>query len=85
MRTLGIPGEEHPDVVNALEFIERYKTGGNLRVGRNVVVIGAGNTAIDAARAAVAWARKKSISSIAAEKKTCRRSNSNTNTPNVKA
>jgi dihydropyrimidine dehydrogenase (NAD+) subunit PreT len=53
MRTLGIPGERHPDVVNALEFIERYKTGGNLRVGRNVVVVGAGNTAIDAARAAV--------------------------------
>jgi glutamate synthase (NADPH/NADH) small chain len=53
MRTLGIPGEQHPDVVNALEFIERYKTGGNLRVGRDVVVVGAGNTAIDAARAAV--------------------------------
>jgi glutamate synthase (NADPH/NADH) small chain len=53
MRALGIPGEQHPDVVNALEFIERYKTGGNLRVGRNVVVVGAGNTAIDAARAAV--------------------------------
>ena len=53
MRTLEIPGEQHPDVVNALEFIERYKTGGNLRVGRNVVVVGAGNTAIDAARASV--------------------------------
>jgi dihydropyrimidine dehydrogenase (NAD+) subunit PreT len=53
MRRLGIAGEQHPDVVNALEFIERYKTGGNLRVGRRVVVVGAGNTAIDAARASI--------------------------------
>jgi dihydropyrimidine dehydrogenase (NAD+) subunit PreT len=52
MHKLGIPGEEHPAVINALEFIERYKTGGDLKVGRRVVVIGAGNTAIDAARAA---------------------------------
>lgn len=52
MHKLGVPGEEHPAVINALEFIERYKTGSNLTVGRRVVVIGAGNTAIDAARAA---------------------------------
>jgi len=49
---LRIPGADHPDVVDALEFIARYKTSGNLKVGRNVVVIGAGNTAIDAANAA---------------------------------
>jgi len=36
-----------------LKFIEGYKTGGKLTVGRSVVVVGAGNTAIDAARAAV--------------------------------
>ena len=53
MHKLNIPGEDHAGVVNALEFIERYKTRGNLKVGRNVVVVGAGNTAIDAARAAV--------------------------------
>lgn len=52
MRGLGIPGAEHPAVIDALEFIARYKTAGNLEVGRNVVVIGAGNTAIDAANAA---------------------------------
>jgi dihydropyrimidine dehydrogenase (NAD+) subunit PreT len=49
---LGISGEDHPSVTNALDFIERYKTAGNLAVGSRVVVIGAGNTAIDAARAA---------------------------------
>jgi len=52
MHKLGVPGEDHPAVINALDFIERYKTGSNLTVGRRVVVIGAGNTAIDAARAA---------------------------------
>ncbi len=53
MRTLDIPGGNHPGVVDALKFIEGYKTGGKLAVGRRVVVVGAGNTAIDAARAAV--------------------------------
>jgi len=52
MHKLGIPGEDHPAVINALDFIERYKTGASLPPGRHVVVIGAGNTAIDAARAA---------------------------------
>ena len=52
MHKLGIPGEDHPAVINALDFIARYKTAADLAVGRHVVVIGAGNTAIDAARAA---------------------------------
>jgi dihydropyrimidine dehydrogenase (NAD+) subunit PreT len=52
MNDLRIPGADHPDVVDALEFIARYKTAGNLQVGNNVVVVGAGNTAIDAANAA---------------------------------
>jgi glutamate synthase (NADPH/NADH) small chain len=52
MHQLQIPGANHPDVVDALEFIARYKTAGNLRVGNHVVVVGAGNTAIDAANAA---------------------------------
>jgi len=52
MHKLGIPNEDHPAVINALDFIARYKTGHILNLGRHVVVIGAGNTAIDAARAA---------------------------------
>jgi len=39
-------------IVDALQFIAAYKTGTPLSVGRRVVVIGAGNTAIDAACAA---------------------------------
>jgi dihydropyrimidine dehydrogenase (NAD+) subunit PreT len=53
MNELRIPGAEHNEnVVDALEFIARYKTAGDLKVGNNVVVVGAGNTAIDAANAA---------------------------------
>lgn len=53
MHTLDIPGANLPGVEDALKFIERYKTGDKLAVGRRVVVVGAGNTAIDAARASV--------------------------------
>jgi len=52
MERLGIPGEDAQGVVDALRFIERYKTLPDFRVGRRVIVIGGGNTAIDAANAA---------------------------------
>jgi len=48
---LGIPGETLPGVMDALHFIADYKTTGTTRVGRRVVVVGGGNTAIDAATA----------------------------------
>lgn len=45
---LGIPGEEA--IVDGLEFIEGSKTAPEkLHIGRSVIVIGAGNTAIDCA------------------------------------
>ena len=53
MDRLGIPGDHLPGVIDALRFIERYKTLPDFQVGRSVIVIGAGNTAIDAANAAV--------------------------------
>jgi dihydropyrimidine dehydrogenase (NAD+) subunit PreT len=52
MNQLGIPGESLPGVVDALRFIERYKTAPDFRVSGKIVVIGGGNTAIDAANAA---------------------------------
>lgn len=49
-RRLGIPGEEKPQVVGAAEFIYRLRAQAQrIAIGRRVVVIGAGNTAIDAA------------------------------------
>ena len=39
--------------VNALEFLEKFnQSGGKVALGKNVVVIGGGNTAMDTARAA---------------------------------
>jgi glutamate synthase (NADPH/NADH) small chain len=47
---LGIPGEELPEVVDALKFIEEIHTKPlhQVAVGERVAVIGGGNTAIDA-------------------------------------
>lgn len=50
---LRIPGEALSHVVDALRFIAAYKTAEPISVGRKVAVIGGGNTAIDAANAAV--------------------------------
>ena len=50
---LEIPGEKLPGVIDALRFIAEYKTNRGARVGRRVVVVGGGNTAIDAATAAL--------------------------------
>jgi glutamate synthase (NADPH/NADH) small chain len=52
MERLDIPGEGAAGVIDALRFIERYKTSRDFPVGRRVIVIGGGNTAIDAANAA---------------------------------
>lgn len=49
--SLGIPGEEA--IVDGLEFIEASKTSSAadapMHIGRNVIIIGAGNTAVDCA------------------------------------
>ena len=46
--SLDIEGEEA--ILDGLEFIEASKTGqGTMKIGRNVLVIGAGNTAVDCA------------------------------------
>jgi glutamate synthase (NADPH/NADH) small chain len=52
MQRLGIPGEDMDGVMNALELISAYKTGNLRGLHGTVVVVGAGNTAIDAANAA---------------------------------
>ena len=46
---LEIPGEELSGVEDALDVIERAKFGRPIALGQRVAVIGAGNTAIDAA------------------------------------
>ena len=48
--SLGIAGEDLDGVIDALAFIEQVKTRDwkNIKIGKSVAVIGAGNTAIDA-------------------------------------
>ena len=50
---LGIAGEQLAGVTNALDLIAGYKSGVMTTVPARVVVVGAGNTAIDAAIASV--------------------------------
>jgi dihydropyrimidine dehydrogenase (NAD+) subunit PreT len=52
MQRLDIPGEDARGVMDALHFIERYKTVPDFPVGSIVAVLGGGNTALDAANAA---------------------------------
>ena len=53
IQRLGIPGEDKTGLTDALELIAGYKSGSIMQARRRVVVVGAGNTAIDAAIAAV--------------------------------
>ncbi|MFW6151162.1 MAG: FAD-dependent oxidoreductase, partial [Chloroflexota bacterium] len=48
----GIPGEDGDGVVNALDFLKAVNDGTQASVGSRVAVVGGGNAAVDAARAA---------------------------------
>lgn len=56
---LYIPGENLEGVVSGVDFLRRVNLGISREVGRNVAVIGGGNTAIDAARTALRCGAKK--------------------------
>jgi dihydropyrimidine dehydrogenase (NAD+) subunit PreT len=58
---LGIPGEDLPGVIDAVRFIAAYKTEARYDVGARTVVVGGGNTAIDAAIAARILGAEESI------------------------
>ncbi len=51
-RPLGVPGEEGPSVWTGTDYLNRVNCGEAVDLGQRVVVIGGGNTAVDAARAA---------------------------------
>ena len=50
---LDISGHEAEGVTEAINFLRQYNTRGSVPVGKNVIVIGGGNAAIDAARTAI--------------------------------
>jgi len=49
---MGIPGEEAEGVLHSLEYLREINLGQTVPVGKRVCVVGGGNSAIDAARAA---------------------------------
>ncbi len=49
-RNMGIPGEDGPGIWTGTEFLNHANSGKKVELGTNVVVIGGGDTAIDAAR-----------------------------------
>lgn len=50
---MGIPGEHTAGVVMAGEFLREYNIRGSVSVGGDVIVVGGGNAAVDAARTAL--------------------------------
>jgi len=55
-RTLRVPGEEMPGVMQAVDFLRRVNSDQPTEIGKRVVVVGGGNAAMDAARTAVRMA-----------------------------
>ena len=50
---LGIPDEDIPGAITALDLLRRVNSGTKVSLGKRVVVVGGGNAAIDAARVAL--------------------------------
>ncbi len=51
--SLGLPGEDADGVMQGVDYLRRLNLGQTVPEGKNVVVIGGGNVAIDVARSAV--------------------------------
>jgi NADPH-dependent glutamate synthase beta subunit-like oxidoreductase len=49
-KNLGLPGEDSPNVYTGTEFLNMVNSGRKIDVGKKVLVVGGGDTAIDAAR-----------------------------------
>jgi NADPH-dependent glutamate synthase beta subunit-like oxidoreductase len=50
---MGVAGEDHPKVMECIDFLRDVNFGKKVKLGDRVAVIGGGNAAIDAARAAL--------------------------------
>ncbi|MCL5021060.1 MAG: NAD(P)-binding protein, partial [Bacteroidetes bacterium] len=60
-RKIEVPGEELKGVFTGVDFLRELNIGEIPKIGRNVLVIGGGNTAIDAARSALRLGKKVTV------------------------
>jgi 2-oxoacid:acceptor oxidoreductase delta subunit (pyruvate/2-ketoisovalerate family) len=60
-RALGVPGEELPGVRPGLAFLRDVNGGQRPDLGKHVIVVGGGNTAMDCARAAMRLGAKVTV------------------------
>jgi len=58
---LGIPGEHLQGVLPGIKFLEEVLTGKKPVIGKKIVIIGAGNVAVDAARTALRFGSEATI------------------------
>ena len=56
---LGVEGEDHPKVMECIDFLRDVNFGKPVKLGNRVAVIGGGNAAIDAARTALRLGSKE--------------------------
>ena len=65
-RDIQIPGVELDGVVKAIDYLLNINRGYRMNLGRNVVVIGGGFVAFDAARTALRMSREEEVDALAA-------------------
>ena len=59
-KSLGIEGENASGVIDAFTFLSSIKKGEKINIGKNIVIVGGGNTAMDVARTAYRLSNKNS-------------------------
>jgi NADPH-dependent glutamate synthase beta subunit-like oxidoreductase len=60
-KKLGVPGENEEGAMSGVEFLRKVSLGKEVPTGKKVVIIGGGNTAIDAARTALRLGAKPAV------------------------
>jgi NADPH-dependent glutamate synthase beta subunit-like oxidoreductase len=60
-KVLGILGEDCPQVIPGLDFLEQVNGGKSPELGRHVLIMGGGNSAVHAARAALRLGAKPTL------------------------
>lgn len=63
-RSLGVPGEDLPGVLPALDFLKRLNRGESVTVGKRIVVVGGGDVAMDSIRSSLRLSHGGSVTLV---------------------